>query len=187
MFLKNDLCKVEIVLDNTWPSDDAADYIYNPQNYAEDDYYKTFLIHLNLYSRKFSIALIGDGNCYEKNCAVLEGKNLTILQGWDVLQIDVTTGLLTKACSLESNGCNFEIHKVNDGYLIYGEIDITMLNHDLQKKWSFSGYDVFCSITGKKSFEIKPNYICLYDFYDNYYEIDFDGHEIIGPKDPKGK
>ena len=43
-------------------------------------------------------------------------------------------------------------------------------------------YDIFVSITNKTAFEIKTDRICLYDFYDNYYEIDFDGNMITGPE-----
>ena len=73
---------------------------------------------------------------------------------------------------------NFEIHKVSTEFLIYGETDITMLNDKLETQWSFSGRDIFVSVSGKTPFEIKADRICLYDFEDNYYEIDFEGHEI---------
>ena len=44
--------------------------------------------------------------------------------------------------------------------------------------WAFSGKDIFASVSGKLPFEIKDELICLYDFEDNYYEIDFEGKHI---------
>ena len=44
--------------------------------------------------------------------------------------------------------------------------------------WAFSGKDIFASVFGKLQFEIKDELICLYDFEDNYYEIDFEGNSI---------
>ena len=44
--------------------------------------------------------------------------------------------------------------------------------------WAFSGKDIFASVSGKLPFEIKDELICLYDFEDNYYEIDFEGNHI---------
>ena len=51
-----------------------------------------------------------------------------------------------------------------------------MLDFDFCKKWSFSGRDIFVSQFREKPFEICDNLIRLYDWEDNYYEIDFDGN-----------
>ena len=50
-----------------------------------------------------------------------------------------------------------------------------MLDFDFNVKWSFSGGDIFVSITNKKEFELTEDRIKLYDFNDRYYEIDFNG------------
>ena len=64
------------------------------------------------------------------------------------------------------------------GYLIYGEIEILMLDFDFNLMWKFSGKDIFVSVTGKKAFELCEDSIKLYDFEDNFYEIDYDGNKI---------
>lgn len=53
-----------------------------------------------------------------------------------------------------------------------------MLDFNFAKKWSFSGKDIFVSLTEKNCFEPKENSICLYDFEDHYYEIDYNGKLI---------
>ena len=186
MRIKNTLCTILITSDALFPSGDnnstgKYDIIYNPHGYKETDYFNVFSISISLKDRGYSIALIGDGNSYDTDCAVLDDTTLTVLQGWDVIQFNIESAQIVKRSALDSMGCNFGIFALNGGYLIYGETDITMLNHDLRRMWSFSGYDIFVSITNKPAFEIKADRICLYDFYDNYYEIDFDGKVIVGP------
>ena len=187
MKLENDSYTIEIVSTDAFPnieSENSAtyDFVYNPLDYEKSDYFKVFSIHVEMHDRGYSIALVGDRNSYDEDCAVLEGKILTVLQGWNAIQFDVESGQIIKRSELDSSGCNFGIFQLNGGYIIYGEIEITMLDHELQKKWSFSGYDIFISTTEKTPFEIKTDRICLYDFYDNYYEVDFDGNMITGPQ-----
>ena len=74
---------------------------------------------------------------------------------------------------------------MSDGYLIYGEIEIIKLDNEFNVAWKFSGRDIFVSISGKNAFEIAEQSIKLYDFEDNFYEIDFDG-KLINEK-LKGK
>ena len=59
--------------------------------------------------------------------------------------------------------------------IIHGEMEITMLDNEFNKMWSFMGKDIFASVSGKEPFEICKDRIKLYDFEDNYYEIDFCG------------
>lgn len=116
---------------------------------------------------------------YDSDCAILENDILTILQDNMITQINITDASIIRIIMLDCFGCNFAIYKVKKGYIIYGEIEITMLDFDFKKQWSFAGKDIFASISGKEPFTIHENSICLYDFEDNYYEIDFDGKQIV--------
>ena len=45
--------------------------------------------------------------------------------------------------------------------------------------WDFGARDIFVRYHGKEpAFEMLPDRIRLYDFSDNYYEIDYDGKVI---------
>ncbi len=187
MTLENKLCRVSICSEEEIPaegSDTAGKYdcIYNPDAYTESDFYNVFSISVSVGERSYSMALIGDGNSCDTNCAVLDGTELTVLQGWDVFRFDLETGRIVKHGSVDSLGTNFAIFALNGGFLVYGEIDITMLDRELEPVWSFSGQDIFVSKSGKTAFEIKEDRICLYDFLDYYYEIDFDGRLIAEVK-----
>lgn len=180
MVLENEKCCVEIKIDESYTVDSTDnrhyDVVLNPCNYKKSDISKTFSIHVNLFESEFGIALIGPFYSYDYNCAVLDDETLTILQDKTITQISITDGAIIRHIEFDCFGCNFAIYKIENGYIVYGEIEITMLNHDFIKKWSFSGKDIFVSLTRKESFEIRNNTICLYDFEDNYYEIDFNGN-----------
>lgn len=180
MVLENEKCCIEIKIDETYTLDSTDNRHYdvtlNPCNYKKSDTSKTVSIHINLFEREFFIALIGPFDSYDSNCAVLEDEILTVLQDNTITQIRITDGTIIRHIDLDCFGCNFAIYKIENGYVLHGEIEITMLDHNFIKKWTFSGKDIFVSVSNKHSFEISDRSICLYDFEDNYYEIDFNGN-----------
>ncbi len=187
--IENENSIIEIALDDTYENDkdfkSRYDIVINPQNRSQNENSKAYGIRVILQGQEHSIALIGDHNCWDDNCAVIEDDILTILQGWEITQINIITGQVTRSVVLDTMAPNFEIHRVNSGYLIYGETNITMLNDDLEALWSFSGYDIFVSGSDKTPFEIKGDRICLYDFFDHYYELDFQGNVLFAEQHMK--
>lgn len=184
MVLKNDICTVNIAVDNTYTLESADnkhyDLMINPRNLRYNDMYKAFAIHIDLYGKELNIILIGDFYSYDTDCACLENEVLTVLQNDAIVQIDVNSAALLYFKKFDCFGCNYGLYKVKMGYIIYGEMEITMLDFNFNKKWSFSGRDIFVSVSGKKAFELCENSIRLYDFEDNFYEIDYMGNLIAG-------
>lgn len=180
MFLENQKCRIEIKVDETYTVDSADnrpyDVVYNPCYYKHRDLCKTFSIHIDLFSRELHIALIGPFYSYVFDCGILDDEILTVLQDNIITQIRVTDGSLVRHIQFDCIGCNFGIYKIRKGYIIYGEIEIVMLDFNFIKMWSFSGKDIFVSVSGKN--ELKESSICLYDFEGNDYELDFDGNLI---------
>ena len=183
MVLQNEKCYIEISIDETYTLDSTDNRLYdvvlNPCNNKKGDFSKTFSIHIKLLESDLRIALIGPYYIYDSDCAVLDGDTLTILQDSIITQINITDGAMVRHIELDCFGSNFAIYKIEKGYILYGELEITMLDRNLIKKWSFSGKDIFASVSGKKPFEIKGNYIHLYDFENNYYKIDFEGNLVL--------
>ena len=48
----------------------------------------------------------------------------------------------------------------------------------LNQIWRFSGKDIFAPARDKTTFTIENDSIKLYDFEDNFYELDFNGKLI---------
>ena len=175
-------CSINIKIDETFTIDSADnccyDIIHNPCNYKHNDFTKTLAIHVDLFTKEYSIALVGSFYTYDADCAVLENDTLAVLQNDTITIINIFDGSIINHVKFDCFGCNYGIYKVKKGYIIYGEIEITMLDFDFVKKWSFSGKDIFVSLSNKKPFELHEDSICLYDFEDNYYEIDYEGKAI---------
>lgn len=183
MILKNRQCRVEIEYDPTYTLNSADNHSYdvilNPDNYRQRDDYKALSISADLFSSELHIALVGPFyNAHILDCVILEEKILTVMQGDAITQIDIADGSIVRHLNLYSFGCNFAMYKIEKGYIIYGEIEIIMLDFDFNKKWSFSGKDIFVSVSGKNPFEMRENSIHLWDFKDNEYEIDFEGKSV---------
>jgi len=180
-FLQNDKYYTEITLDETYTIDSADnkryDYVMNPSNKRHGDMYK--VLHLSVKGvQNVDIALIGDYYTYPEDCAILEDDILTILLDDYITQIDLKSVQIIAGYELDVLGTTFSIYRMSDGYLIYGEIEIIKLDNEFNVAWKFSGGDIFVSITGKNAFELTDKSIKLYDFEDNFYEIDFDGKLI---------
>lgn len=183
MILENEKCHIEIKIDETYTVDSADNRHYdvtlNPGHYRHSDVCKTLSIHVDLFSDEFCIALIGPFYTSEYDCAVLDDEILTVLQDDTITQIDISDGSIVRHIKFDCFGCNYRLHKVNKGYIVLGEIEITMLDFDFVKKWSFAGKDIFVLVSaGKTPLQIREDSICLYDFEDNFYEIDFEGNLI---------
>lgn len=182
MVLHNDICSIIISIDETYAinSTDNKDYdlVINPQNLKCGDMYRVLSIKIDLPKKTIAVALVGDFYINDIDCAILEETVLTVLLDDAIVQLDVNNGFILSFKKLDCFGCNFGIYKVETGYIIYGEIEITMLDFNLDKKWIFSGRDIFASVSGKESFKLCESSIQLYDFEDNFYEIDFTGKLI---------
>lgn len=76
---------------------------------------------------------------------------------------------------IELYGCSFELCKAENGWIIYGEMDIIGLNRDFDKIWSFSGHDIFVSCNNECCFEMTKDEILLCDWQGYHYALNYDG------------
>ena len=179
--LQNEKYSVRITTADTYIEESADnrkyDYILNPNKLGRNNMYRTLCISVT-GTKNAKIALVGDYYTSEIDCAILEGDILTVLQNDYISQIDLDTVQVVAGYKVDVFGTTFAIYRLPDGYLIYGEIEIIKLDNEFNVAWKFSGRDIFVSITGKNAFELTDRSIKLYDFEDNFYEIDFYGNLI---------
>ena len=182
MLLNNQTYEIEIAIDETYTLNSTDnkhyDYVYNPNKLGENDFINVFSIKIKSKGKSTGIALVGGLYSDIENCAILNENTLIVLQNEMISQIDITTGELLDSKIIETFGSNFAIYQIQTGYIIHGEIEILKLSFDFEIEWSFSGKDIFATIDGEKAFELCEDCIKLYDFENNYYEIDFDGKLI---------
>ena len=72
----------------------------------------------------------------------------------------------------------FQVYKLSEDYLTYGEIYATRIDRDGIIKWQFGGSDIYVSIDDSKPFVINSDHLLLTDFGGKEYKIDFNGKEI---------
>lgn len=178
--LQNNKYTIDITEDNTFTvgsSDNRKyDLLMNPTNLKHS--YKALRISVkgNAYRE---VVLIGDEcTCVQDNCAILEDDVLTVLLNNHITQINVAALEIVGGYDLDIFGTTFAIYRMVDGYLIYGEIEIIKLDNSFNIVWKFSGKDIFVSVSGKNAFELTEESIRLYDFEDNFYELNFDGNMV---------
>ncbi len=69
----------------------------------------------------------------------------------------------------------FQIFQQQDGYIVHGELLITKLDRDGNKKWEFGSEDIFVSTGNEEIFKMESDGILLTDFSGKIYKIGFDG------------
>ena len=178
--LQNDKYTIEITEDKIFTLDSADnrkfDLLMNPTNLKHS--YKALRISVKGNVDR-EIVLIGDCcTCAQDNCAILEDNVLTVLLNNHITQFNMEALEIVGGYDIDVFGTTFAIYRMADGYLIYGEIEIIKLDNNFNIVWKFSGKDIFVSVSGKNAFELTAGSIKLYDFEDNYYELDFDGNII---------
>lgn len=73
---------------------------------------------------------------------------------------------------------NFSIYKVEEDFIIHGELEIYRISKEGEIIWSYGGRDIWVNTEDKPEFTIENNFIRLFDFESNEYIINFDGETI---------
>jgi hypothetical protein len=73
---------------------------------------------------------------------------------------------------------SFRIFKIDNGYIIHGELQITRINDKGEIIWKQGGADIFVSQDGKDELEVTEKYIKAIDWENRIYKWDLNGNEI---------
>ena len=106
-----------------------------------NDMYRVHSMQIDFPQKTISVALIGDYFSYDVDCAVLEESVLTVLQNGFIIQLNVNNSSIIHCKEIEHFGCNFRIYRIKNGYIIYGEIEITMLDSKIQSRFEELEYE----------------------------------------------
>ncbi len=115
--------------------------------------------------------------------AVSAGENVFLMFD-DILCIFDPQGVkIVEEKRINPTGTMFGAYAYKDDFILYGEMEIYRVDRNLEVKWIFSARDIFVRHEGDEpAFEMKEDRICLYDFIDHYYEIDYDGKLLAEDK-----
>ncbi len=183
MILKNENYNVELKFDENFVLD-SADNIYkyedvvNLQDYRNGDFCNALAVRAKGSNDEYCIVSIGSGYSTDVSCATLEGQELTVLQDSLIYTYDLRKRKIVRYSDIECIGCNYEIRAARGGFIIIGELEIIMLDRNFNKLWFFIGSDNFVSQKRTKGVFLKDDRICVYDWGNNYYEIDYSGNRL---------
>ena len=182
MVIENEVYKIIITIDETFTlnSTDNKPYehIFNPSNLNCSNFYKIFSINIDDDNQKKHIGLIGSGYATVENTAVLENNDLIVLMNTTLTVIDCCTLVLKLHKTISDCGMFFSIYKFENGYIVYGELDVLKLSSDFEIEWMFSGAEIFVQEDGSNSFYIEKDIIHLLDWEGRKYTLNKFGEEI---------
>ena len=180
MYLRNDKWEVDVSEINYDP--DSADNTVSPDNYMviSDDYSKKLLLNITDLEHTIEKKIVLKISFFtpHDNFAFLEDNKLIMFLNDIACEYDLKTEKIRKN-NLNFCGSLFSVYRYHDDFILYAEMDIIRVNSDLEVLWDFSARDIFVRYQGvEPAFEMHDDYISLYDFLDNYYEIDYNGNVI---------
>lgn len=124
-------------------------------------------------------ALIVSYHALIENCTLPAGDCVFLMLDNILCLLCPDTLELVKKAVINPVGAMFAAYAYETDFILYGEVEIYRIAQDLMVLWTFSGRDIFVRYMGEEpAFEMRSDRICLYDFEDNYYEIDYDGKVI---------
>ena len=181
MYLCND--KWEIEINEISYNPESADNHVQPDAYIDlcDDYSKTLCLNVAdvAHTIEKNIVLLVSFYTPHDEFAFLEDNRLFLFLNDLVCEVDLETGELSNKKKLDITGTLFSVHRYQQDFLMYCEMDIIRMTKNLDVVWDFCARDIFVRFQGEEpAFEMMPDRIRLYDFSDNYYEIDYDGKVI---------
>lgn len=152
------------------------DIVHHLSNKDTDDIYMARIFNIRYCNGTSASIAFVDFICasYEP-FAVLEEHCLTSIFYSKIVQFDLQSGQVTKIIECDNWGGLFQIHRIQDGYIIWGECDIFRYDLDLNRIWHFMGRDMLVSQKYSQHFWIDGNTIHCRDFEGWHYILNLDG------------
>lgn len=114
---------------------------------------------------------------FHSNMWIREEDRLLILVSETVYALQLPDVNVLWQSEADEFGC-FGIYKIDGGYIVHGETEISRISTTGAKVWGFTGRDIFTSPNAEPGFKIENGMIEVYDWEEKKYRIDLDGNEI---------
>jgi len=123
--------------------------------------------------------IIGSGGAttIHPNSSILDNDNILICCSDSVFSISIVDLKLNWVKKLDMVTC-FQIFKIENDFVVHGELEITRIDSFGNIIWQFGGADIFVSLDGENSFQLSENHIVLKDFTRTIYNLNFNGESI---------
>ena len=162
----------------------SADNIedYQKVYFEESDYRLSSIFGIKIFENDnlISSAIIGaDGGAttIHETSFVISQNRIYICCGNFVFCLSIPELEIVWKTQADEITC-FEIFKIENEFIIHGEMEISKLDQNGKLIWQRGGRDIFLTPEGIDDFSINDNIIIAKDFEYNLYEFDLDGNQI---------
>ena len=162
----------------------SAESIENYQKvyFEESDYILPSIFGIKVFENEnlISSAILGVGGgatTIHDNSYIISKNKLHICCGNFVFCLSIPELEIVWKTQTDEITC-FEIFKVENEFIVHGEMEISKLDENGNIIWQRGGRDIFVTIEGVDDFLIKDNIILAKDFENNLYKFDLNGNQI---------
>ncbi len=125
------------------------------------------------------IGSMGGGRGIHSHSQVIETDRLVVCCADSVFCLSIPDLDLIWQTQADEATC-FEIHQIEGGYIVHGELAISRVDRDGILAWQRYGADIFTTPAGKYSdFVIEGNVITATDWDGRKYTWDLDGNNLV--------
>ncbi|WP_202898546.1 hypothetical protein [Flavobacterium saliperosum] len=162
---------------------DSSDNLYNydKKYFDESDYIFPSIYGIRVVrdEEEFSaiIGSAGGATAASNKSVIVENDKLFMCCGDSVYCLSLPDLNLNWKTKVDTITC-FELFKIDNFFIVHGELEITRLSIEGEIEWQHSGRDIFVTQNGENDFEIKNGIIIAKDWDNNEYKFDFKGNVI---------
>ncbi|PCE63900.1 hypothetical protein B7P33_11605 [Sediminicola luteus] len=119
----------------------------------------------------------GGATGLHKTSQIVDSNRIVICCSDSVFCLDLPTLNLNWKTKVDMAAA-YEILKIENGFIIHGELEITRIDSDGKIVWQNGGADIFVSRNGNEDFEVKDNFVKATDWDNRIYKWNLNGVEI---------
>ena len=180
MIAKSETYSIELIRDENY-SENSTDNLtsYEKVHFMESEYiFPTKIgIKVSENGKIISSAIVGSiggGTGIHQNSQIIEKERIIVCCSDSIFCLSIPNLDLIWRTQADQASC-FEIFKINESYIIHGEMEISRLNLNGGIIWQKSGADIFTTEKGTDDFKITESYIIATDWENRTYKFDFNG------------
>lgn len=146
-------------------------------NACDDDCYASYEMEILTFEKGefFSIILLGSyySKVMEKS-GVLEDDIFYLILDNQIIKMNLEDFSYIKYSIPKPIGTYYEMYRCERGFLVYGELELVLLDKQFEKQWSYCTQDI---LFGANELQFKEEGIHFTDFEGNYHEVDWSGKQ----------
>ncbi len=175
--------RFEIEKDDTFTVDSIDNLIdYKKVYFTPSEFVLPTKIGIRIYENEnlISSAIIGSiggGTGIHDKSQIIESDKLAICCSDSVFCLSIPDLKLIWKTQADNATC-FEIFKLQESFIVHGEMEITKLDSNGKIIWQNSGADIFTTEQGADDFKITESFIQATDWENRIYKFSFDGKRI---------